>query len=243
MKTDEHSRQAKVVQDGFAIIPNVLSEAECERLIDALKQDAAGTRRERKGSVYAVRNLLEIAAVRELAQSEMVRQWIVPILGTEAVAVRGLLFDKTPEANWNVIWHQDRTVAVKERKEVVGFGAWTEKAGVLHVQPSVVILEQMLSIRLHLDPCAMENGVLRVISGTHTRGILSAADIAAYRENEAAVLLPVECGDAILMRPLLLHASAPSQSPEHRRVIHLEYACAILPEGLEWHIKIGANEL
>jgi len=41
-------------------------------------------------------------------------------------------------------------------------------------------------------------------------------------------------GGALLMRPLLLHASSPSQRPAHRRVIHLDFACEQLPNPLKW---------
>lgn len=37
------------------------------------------------------------------------------------------------------------------------------------------------------------------------------------------------------MRPLLLHASSPAASPGHRRVLHVEYAAAGLPGGLQWY--------
>ncbi len=40
------------------------------------------------------------------------------------------------------------------------------------------------------------------------------------------------------MRPLLLHASSAASVPLHRRVIHLEFAAAMLPLGLEWHESI-----
>ena len=36
------------------------------------------------------------------------------------------------------------------------------------------------------------------------------------------------------MRPLLLHASSPSQLPNHRRVIHIDFAAITLPNGLRW---------
>jgi hypothetical protein len=37
------------------------------------------------------------------------------------------------------------------------------------------------------------------------------------------------------MRPLLLHASSATQTPHHRRVLHLEFAPAgLLPPGLAW---------
>ncbi len=41
-------------------------------------------------------------------------------------------------------------------------------------------------------------------------------------------------GGALLMRPLLLHASSPATGPGHRRVLHIEYASGPLPGGLKW---------
>jgi hypothetical protein len=87
-----------------------------------------------------------------------VRDLVEPILGSNFLPVRGILFDKIPDANWKVPWHQDVTIAVQEKVEAEGFGPWSIKADVLHVQPPASILEQMLSIRLHLDDCGEENG-------------------------------------------------------------------------------------
>jgi hypothetical protein len=78
--------------------------------------------------------------------------------GKPARIVRILAFDKTPETNWGVPWHQDRTVAVKRRIEVDGFGPWSVKAGVPHVAPPQALLDSMFSLRLHLDDCGPENG-------------------------------------------------------------------------------------
>lgn len=35
--------------------------------------------------------------------------------------VRALLFDKTQDMNWALGWHQDRTIAVRERIDVPGY--------------------------------------------------------------------------------------------------------------------------
>jgi len=43
------------------------------------------------------------------------------------------------------------TIAVRERREAEGFGPWSEKEGVPHVQPPAEILEKMVAIRVHLD--------------------------------------------------------------------------------------------
>jgi len=48
-------------------------------------------------------------------------------------------------------------------------------------------------------------------------------------------------GTALVMRPLLLHASSSCAIPKSRRVIHLEFASAELPHGLDWHDRVAAD--
>jgi ectoine hydroxylase-related dioxygenase (phytanoyl-CoA dioxygenase family) len=149
--------------------------------------------------------------------------------------VRALFFDKTPKANWRVSWHQDLTIPTRRRVEVPGFGPWSEKAGIPHVQPPASVLERMLTVRIHLDPCDSFNGPVRVLPGTHRHGKLTPAVIEAFRVSVQPVEAVVPAGGLLLMHPLLLHASSPALRPVHRRVIHLEYAADPLPSPLEWH--------
>ena len=93
----------------------------------------------------------------------------------------------------------------------------------------------MLTVRLHLDAADEGNGALRVLPGTHRLGRLSPAQIQEQRAGQADVLCTVVAGDALLMRPLLLHASGRSTSERHRRVLHIEYAGFALPDRLQWH--------
>ena len=187
-----------------------------------------------------VRGLLQASqAVRELARSPEIRALVTPTLGESAFAVRGILFDKTPDANWLVPWHQDLTIAVRERSDVPGFGPWSVKAGIVHVQPPAALLERMLTVRLHLDDCTEASGPLRVLPGSHRHGRLGVSEIAQWREAVTEVNCPVPSGGALLMRPLLLHASSPATLPEHRRVIHLEFAAELLSNGLAWQEAVG----
>jgi len=158
------------------------------------------------------------------------------VLGPNPVAVRALVFDKRPGANWKVSWHQDLTIAVKERRELAGFGSWTTKAGIPHVQPPSTVLDRMLTLRLHLDPCGPDNGPVRVMPGSHRHGRVSAGQIDEYRAGQGFFECVAQRGDVLAMRPLLLHASSAATSPAHRRVIHIEYAAFdALPTELEWH--------
>jgi ectoine hydroxylase-related dioxygenase (phytanoyl-CoA dioxygenase family) len=155
-------------------------------------------------------------------------------LGPDAFAVWAILFDKHPGANWKVVWHQDLTIAVDRTADVPGYGPWSVKAGIPHVQPPVRVLEQMVAVRIHLDPCGLENGPVRVIPGSHCAGRLSGTQIDALRHQAAEVNCVVGRGGILVMRPLLLHASAPAQRATHRRVVHIEFAACELDRGVEW---------
>jgi Phytanoyl-CoA dioxygenase (PhyH) len=223
-------------QDGYVVVPGALEAEAVSALLAALDpaQGAYGARR-REGDVYGIRNLLSaVPEVRQLAERSPIRAWVEPVLGPGAFAVRGLLFDKPAHANWTVPWHQDLTIAVRERIEVPGFGAWSVKSGVVHVQPPIALLERMLAVRLHLDDCGEANGPLRLLPGSHRDSRLGSDAIRQWRERVDAVPCLVPRGGIVLMRPLLLHASSPARCPAHRRVIHLEFAAESLPGDLQW---------
>src|SRR5206468_7563965 len=130
---------------------------------------------------------------------------------------------KTPHANWKVAWHQDLSIAVRERLDVAGFGPWSLKNGVVHVQPPREVLESMLTVRLHLDDCGQDNGPLRVVAGSHALGILPPREVQRLVQARPVTTCVVPRGGALLMRPLLLHASSAALRAGHRRVIHLEF--------------------
>lgn len=241
MNASAQAERTRLDADGYTIVSDVVPPAQVTRLIEAVARGVAGGPAVRRTGdrVYARRNLLAVPAVRELADSAAVRRLVEPFLGPSARAVRGLLFDKTPGANWKVAWHQDLSIAVRRRVDVAGFGPWSAKAGVPHVQPPVGVLRAMLTVRLHLDDCGPDNGPLRVMPGSHADGILSPAQVEAWRRRAAPVACCAPVGGAVLMRPLLLHASSPAVVPNHRRVVHLEYAAGLLPGGLEWEAGAG----
>lgn len=174
------------------------------------------------------------SAASQIANSTPVRNVVAEVLGPRAQLVRSVLFDKTAEQNWGVPWHQDLTIAVKTRKEIPGFIGWSIKDGIHHVQAPSEILETMLTVRIHLDDCGVENGPLKVLPGTHKNGWLNAEQIQRLRGEISETICTVSPGGAILMRPLLLHASSKAMKPQHRRVLHLEFAASELPGGLEW---------
>jgi hypothetical protein len=118
-------------RSGFAIIPRVLKPDHVAELIRAIERTPLTvSARKRNRSTYAIRNLLQDSpAVRRISGNTVIRSLIEPVLGSNAFPVRGLLFDKTAEANWKVAWHQDLSIAVQQRVNIAGLDRGRLKPG------------------------------------------------------------------------------------------------------------------
>ena len=73
-----------------------------------------------------------------------------------------------------------------------------------------------------------------MIPGTHRYGILKQTEIDELVERKAMVPCIVDAGDAVIMRPHILHSSSKATQPSHRRVVHIEYSSYELPIGTSW---------
>ncbi len=206
---------------GYVLMSSGLSVDECARAVTFCDTVEIG-----RGGV---RNLLERDWVQAIANHSSIRSAVDLILGKKAFAFKAILFDKSADSNWKVPWHQDISVPVYERREEAGWGPWTVKAGVLHVQAPAPVLEQILAVRVHLDAVTAENGPMRVIPGSHLAGRINESGMVSWRSKPEVVCIG-EQGSLLLMKPLLLHASSLAISPSHRRVLHLEFGAEILKE-------------
>jgi hypothetical protein len=216
-----------LIQRGFQIHPAVFAEGK----IDALRDEADRVATE-AGSA-CVRHLRDRSSMfRDLARSPEILG-LLPAYGLQPV--RSILFDKTPLENWPVAWHQDLTICTAAKIPCEGYGPWSMKDGIPHVQPPVELLEQMVTVRIHLDPTDADNGALRVIPGSHLHGRVSPKSIAAFTADSTHTC---ECqpGDVLLMSPLILHSSKRSDSPHRRRILHFEFApTGALDARLTWN--------
>ncbi len=229
------SQSSQFERDGFLILPKLLPVAECVALAAELGALLDAQQKVAPRARGGLRNVFRVSSrARAVATSDPFISLVSALIGARAFPVRAMLFDKTDGANWGVPWHQDLAIAVAERIETAGFGPWSVKEGIVHVQPPPHILARMVTIRLHLDDCGADNGALRVLPGSHGQGELTADAIAGWTDRQPAVLCELPKGGALLMRPLLLHASSPAKNPSHRRVLHVEYAATELPNGLKW---------
>jgi hypothetical protein len=216
----------EIEQRGYAIASRVVEPREIAtiaRAIDRLSVRGAGTR-----------NLLGQSWCRALVRRVRSRLASADVLPESAVAVQCTLFDKTPNSNWLVAIHQDLSIPVRAKVDHPSLGAWSTKEGSPFVQPPSEVLENLMAVRLHVDDCGIENGPMRVVPGSHRAGRLSAEAAAQLRAKLGESSCLASSGDALLMRPLLLHASSKARLPSRRRVLHILFGPPSLPHGLEW---------
>ncbi len=185
--------------------------------------DAAGTRK-----------LMRMVWCRRLVADLRQNAEIDAIIPPDYVAVQCSYFEKSQDRNWLVPIHQDLSIPVAARVEHAELSGWSEKEGELFVQPPVSVLERMVALRLHIDPCGMEDGALSVVPGSHALGRLSTEAAIALRSERGAVVCPVSQGGVFAMRPLLLHASSRATGNSGRRVLHFLFGPPQLPFGLRW---------
>lgn len=215
----------QLATDGFTLVRSLLSEAECDEV--SRSPGAADTRG--AGS----RRLLHEAWCADLACKVMAHPDVREALPTRARAVQCTFFEKSAAKNWLVPIHQDLSIPVSGRVDHPALSGWSEKEGAVFVQAPDSVLEQLLAVRVHVDPCSPEDGPLRVVPGSHEFGRVGPAR-AALAGRSAGVTVPAKRGDALLMRPLVLHASSKSSGSSLRRVLHFVFGPEALPYGLAW---------
>ena len=221
---------ATFASHGFVAVHQVIDDSVCAEVAKSLEPVAshgAGTRR-----------LLEQPWCQDLARRVRTNSVVAELLPDDAVAVQCTVFDKSPSTNWLVALHQDRSIPVRRRVEAAGLVGWSEKEGDIFVQPPASLLEQLISVRVHIDPCPVESGALRVVPGSHLSGILTGAESEKIRKLAGELVLPFSRGDALVLKPLLLHASSKASASMQRRVLHFVFGPRQLPLGLEWQHAI-----
>ena len=155
----------------------------------------------------------------------------------DARPVRAVAFDKSPGVNWALGWHQDRTIALRQRCEVPGFSPWTCKAGVPHAEPPFALIAAMVTLRIHLDYVDEENAPLRIALGSHEEGLVAQSEIPAVLARGAEAVCLARPGDVWAYRTPILHASERSRSGARRRVLQVDYSADRLPPPLEWALE------
>jgi hypothetical protein len=228
-----HGAIQKLTHKGFMIIYHVFSKKEINQIRSRVDHYF---KLRKEDNTHAIRNVLaEIPELKSLILNTNLLL-ILNKINLKLFLTKAIFFDKTPESNWYVSWHQDTTINVKEKIETPGFTGWTKKSGMHGVCPPEEILRDTIAIRIHLDDTDETNGALKVVPGSHNKK-LSEEEIALITQNGIPYLCDVDACGIQIMKPLLLHSSSKATIQKHRRIIHLEFNSMELPNGLEWAEK------
>ena len=227
MSIARHSTHLQqLASDGFATISHILTEVECDQLLSfsiGLSTDSAGSR-----------CLLHKQWCRDLVARMRADDRLKAVLPENFVAIQCIYFEKSLSRNWLVPVHQDLSIPVAARVDHPALRGWSEKESALYVQPPAELLERLIAVRLHLDPCTAADGPLQFIAGSHTQGRIDAVQASEWRRTRPLVTCTLERGDALLMHPLTLHASSKASGTSLRRVLHFVFGPPMLPYGLQW---------
>jgi len=211
---------------GFAVAPQVVSEAQCAELeacVGAVDLRGAGTR-----------ELLSFDWAQLFARQLRDLPALSALLGNSRTAIQCTYFAKLSSRNWLVALHQDLSIPVAARAADAPCKAWSEKEGTWFCQPPADFLAQLVAVRVHLDDSTEANGPLRVVPGSHRLGRIASQEVAAHRRRLGEVACVAPRRSLVAMRPLLLHASSKSTSEAPRRVLHYVFGPPEPPWGLRW---------
>lgn len=227
-----------IADKGFSVISNVFSTEEIEKISEVIQNiDTSKDTFRKSEDLFAIRQFLkEIPEVKDFIFNENLKTIIREIFGGNYFVVKSIYFDKPEKSNWYVAYHQDLTISVDKKVDLKNFGPWTTKQNQFAVQPPLDILENIFTIRIHLDDTDENNGALKVVSKSHAKGIYRPETIDWNVETET--IGNVEKGGIMIMKPLLLHGSNRTTNGKKRRVIHIEFSDKELPDELNWSEKI-----
>ncbi|KRB56316.1 phytanoyl-CoA dioxygenase family protein [Flavobacterium sp. Root186] len=227
----------QINNEGFAIINNVFTENEIEKLISLIENvtenDSENVTFRKSQDLFAIRQFhKEVPDTLNFIFNQNLKNIIETNFGKGYFITKSIYFDKPEKSNWFVAYHQDLTISVDKKIETENFENWTVKHNQFAVQPPKEILEDNFTIRIHIDTTTKDNGALKVINNSHSKGILRIENLDFEKETET--ICEVEKGGIMIMKPLLFHASNKTTNNKRRRVIHIEFSKQQLPAGLEW---------
>jgi ectoine hydroxylase-related dioxygenase (phytanoyl-CoA dioxygenase family) len=231
---DVNMYRTQIENTGFVTINNVFSDGEVEKIVQLIHQADTSRKTFRKSAdLFAIRQFLkEVPDISKLILNDEFKLLIHSLFGSDHFIVKSIYFDKPEQSNWFVSYHQDLTISVDRKVELSNYIKWTVKQDQFSVQPPLDVLKQIYTVRIHLDDTDENNGALKVIPGSHLKGIYRPEDIDWVNETEH--ICEVLKGGVMIMKPLLLHSSSRTTNNSKRRVIHIEFCNQELNEELKW---------
>jgi phytanoyl-CoA hydroxylase len=201
-------------RDGFLVTPNVFSRAELSEMdaeFDRLLavEAASSDSRRQPGGGWLLRLGLLSAKTAAWCEDERVLDLIAPLVQPGIAIYSAKLVSKEPRAPEVCHWHQDDAYYVSHSQSACRMSIWAP-----------------------LQDVERDHGCLRVIPGSHRRGLQpterkpdGTCDLSIGTEFDvgAAVDVPVSADSMVLFSALLYHASNGNATDERRRAFIVSY--------------------
>lgn len=221
-------------ENGYSVLSDLYSNIEVSQILECIENaEQDGSSFMKAKDLFAIRQLIKnVPELTELLFNKKLTELLSSLSESEYFLTKAIYFDKPGESNWFVAYHQDLSISVDKKIELENYSNWTFKKGQYGVQPPIEILQDTITIRIHLDKTDKNNGALKVIPKSHLNGIIRTDSKDWDMENE--FVCEIEKGGAMLMKSLILHSSNRTTNGKKRRVIHLEFNNHHLTEPLAW---------
>ena len=219
---------------GFLIINTIYNISEVKKIINYIENlDSNNPIFRKTDDIFAIRQFIkEFPQIKEIIFNENLKKIINNIGGENCFVIKSIYFDKPEKSNWFVSYHQDLTISVDKKEMIDGYNFWTNKHNQFAVQPTLDILENIFTIRIHLDDTNEENGALKIIEKSHLKSIRRIENMDLNMEKET--FCNVNSGGIMIMKPLLFHSSMRTTNNKKRRVLHIEFSNKELPNKINW---------
>ncbi len=235
------AQSAQFQEQGYAVFERALTgdtlellRSQCDAFVaredarmDALGVDTLGISHRGK-RYFANECQREQPVLRSMLFSETMAEVCRATIGDTAYFFFDQYVVKGPEGGMPFSWHQDSGY-------VVGNGGPPDH------QP-------YLTCWCPLDDATIENGTVRVIPGSHHRGIVQherlqpSNDLAANPDGEG-VAIEVPAGSIVAFSSLLLHATGANRSDRPRRVYLAQYTPEVMLNPGTRHLRRNAIPL
>jgi phytanoyl-CoA hydroxylase len=225
--TAEQRRQAE--EDGYFVVPGLLSPEQCRAYLARLTEYASGARPVPEG--LGIQREPRVARGEVAATpGEDVRK-ISGVAGGDDL-FRGLVLHPTVVAMMQGLMSVNLKLF---RADVLMKPAGVGSAKGMHQDSPYWPIEPMAlwSCWLPFDPATLENGCMTAIPGSQTRGAVTHVHVtddyiipAEHYDAGAVVPIPMAPGSGLFFHSLLLHGTAPNRSAMPRRAVTMSYMAA-----------------
>ncbi len=214
--TTDAQRHTAFEQDGFFVVEDVFTPAECDEILHHLEATsfelALG---DEDAGPLSYRPLLHTVSpeLHDVATDPRWAPIVMPLLGDDVRLYWEQGVAKPPQARTELPWHQDNGYAP-------------------------TIPEQYVTCWLALDDADVDNGCIHVLPESHKEGTVRHHDVAGspfrggFDGDDPGRAVPVRRGDVLVFSSLIMHRSGPNTTDRHRRAWILQYCVGHATHGI-----------